>query len=390
MALKIEDMISPVVKSLPPSGIRKFFDLVANSQGIISLGVGEPDFATPQHIRKASITAINRGKTSYTSNRGTLQLRTAIAEYLSLQYGINYDPEEEILITIGASEAVDLALRAVICPGDEIIVVEPSYVSYKPCTILAGGHPISIFTKAEDSFKLMPKDLEEAITPRTKLLILSYPNNPTGAVMTEEDLKPIAKIVNKHNLLVLTDEIYSELTYGSKHTSIASLPGMRERTILLSGFSKAFAMTGWRIGYVAAPAPLLDAMVKIHQYTILCAPIMAQEAALEGLKNGRQEVLKMVAEYNSRREFVYRELTEMGLASFEPKGAFYIFPSIKNTGMSDELFAELLLREEKVAVVPGSAFGPSGQGHIRISYATSMENLKEAMQRMSFFVKKHL
>lgn len=389
MALNLENMISPVVKSLPPSGIRKFFDLIAGSPDVISLGVGEPDFSTPLSIRRASIEALYRGETSYTSNKGTPELRQALADYLFKHHNVSYDPENEILVTIGASEAVDLALRALICPGDEVIIVEPAYVSYIPCTLLAGGKPVFIKTKKENDFKLMPEELEAAITPKTKLLIMAYPNNPTGAIMTAEELKPIAEIVTKHNILVLSDEIYAELTYENKHTSIIEFPGMKDRTIFVSGFSKSFAMTGWRIGYAAAPVEILNAMAKIHQYTILCAPIMAQQAALEGLLHGETEVRNMVEHYNYRRQLVYSRLLEMGLDCFEPKGAFYIFPSIANTGFSSEEFAQRLLEEEKVAVVPGEAFGTSGAGHIRISYANSVENLEEAMNRMHRFIKRH-
>lgn len=389
MALNLENMISPVVKSLPPSGIRKFFDLIAGSPDVISLGVGEPDFSTPMSIRKASIEALYRGETSYTSNKGTPELRQALSSYLWKQHRVHYDPENEILVTIGASEAVDLALRAVVCPGDEVIIVEPAYVSYMPCTVLAGGVPVFVRTKAENDFKLMPEELEAAITPKTKLVIIAYPNNPTGAVMTKEDLKPIADIILRHNILVLSDEIYAELTYDGKHSSIIEFPGMKERTILVSGFSKSFAMTGWRIGFAAAPAQILSAMAKIHQYTILCAPIMAQQAALEGLLHGAAEVRHMVEQYNFRRKLVYTRLKEMGLECFEPKGAFYIFPSIASTGFTSEEFAQRLLEEEKVAVVPGEAFGASGAGHIRISYANSVANLEEAMNRIQRFLKRH-
>lgn len=386
LAINLNEMLSPVVKNLPPSGIRKFFDLIAESPDVISLGVGEPDFSTPLNMRKASIEALYKGETSYTSNKGTPELRNALSQQISNLYGVKYDPEDEILVTIGASEAVDLVLRAVICPGDEVLIVEPAYVSYEPCTILAGGKPVSVLTKAENDFKLMPEDLEKAITPKTKLLIIAYPNNPTGAIMTKEELLPIAELVNKHNLLVLSDEIYSDLTYGQNHTSIIELPGMMERTILVSGFSKSFAMTGWRIGYAAGPSPIISAMTKIHQYTILCAPIMAQRAALEGLENGKTDVLDMVEQYDTRRKYVYKRLVNMGLTCFEPKGAFYIFPSIKDTGYTSSHFAEQLLQEEKVAVVPGEAFGASGIGHIRIAYANSMSNLEEAMNRMERFL----
>lgn len=388
MTINLKEMLSPVVRDLPPSGIRKFFDLIAGSPDMISLGVGEPDFVTPKKIRQTAIEALQRGETSYTSNKGTFELRQAITQQLSELYDVQYDSENEILITIGASEAVDLTLRSVICPGDEVLIVEPAYVSYEPCAILAGGKPISILTKAENDFKLMPCDLEAAITPKTKLLIMAYPNNPTGAIMTKDELAPIAKLAVKHNLLVLSDEIYSDLTYGQEHTSIIELPGMAERTILVSGFSKSFAMTGWRIGYAVGPSEVIEAMTKIHQYTILCAPNLAQLAALEGIKNGKADMLEMVEQYDERRKYIYKRLIGMGLACFEPKGAFYIFPSIKNTGYTSAEFAEQLLYEEKVAVIPGEAFGATGIGHIRISYANSIENLIKAMNRMERFIEK--
>jgi len=388
LTINLKEMLSPVVRDLPPSGIRKFFDLIAGSPDMISLGVGEPDFVTPKKIRQTAIEALQRGETSYTSNKGTFELRQAITQQLSELYDVQYDSENEILITIGASEAVDLTLRSVICPGDEVLIVEPAYVSYEPCAILAGGKPISILTKAENDFKLMPCDLEAAITPKTKLLIMAYPNNPTGAIMTKDELAPIAKLAVKHNLLVLSDEIYSDLTYGQEHTSIIELPGMAERTILVSGFSKSFAMTGWRIGYAVGPSEVIEAMTKIHQYTILCAPNLAQLAALEGIKNGKADMLEMVEQYDERRKYIYKRLIGMGLACFEPKGAFYIFPSIKNTGYTSAEFAEQLLYEEKVAVIPGEAFGATGIGHIRISYANSIENLIKAMNRMERFIEK--
>lgn len=389
MTINLNEMISPVVRDLPPSGIRKFFDLIAGTPGVISLGIGEPDFATPLAIRNASIDAIKRGETSYTSNKGTLELREALSQYVFDGHQVRYDPEEEMLITIGASEAVDLVLRVLVCPGDEVLIVEPSYVSYVPCTLLAGGTPVTIPTKAKNNFKLTAAELEAAITPKTKLLIMAYPNNPTGATMTKEELLPIAEIIKKHNILVLSDEIYGELTYEGNHASIIEIPGMKERTILINGFSKSFAMTGWRIGFAAAPIEILDAMARIHQYTILCAPIMAQKAALEGLRNGSAAVRNMMHEYNARRQFVYSRLLNMGLKCFEPKGAFYLFPSVEGTGFTSEEFAEILLLEEKVAVVPGTAFGPSGDGHIRISYANSIDNLKKAMNRMEVFLQRH-
>jgi len=386
---KIKPRVSPLVESLPPSGIRKFFDIVANTKGVISLGVGEPDFVTPWHIREACFYSLEQGFTMYTSNWGLLELRKEISRFMEREYALEYNPENEIIVTVGASEAIDVAMRSVLSPGDEVILPEPCYVSYKPCILLSGAKPVVVETFEEDDFRLQPSAIREKITPETRVLVLCFPNNPTGAIMSKEDLEEIARICVSYDLLVISDEIYSELTYSGEHVSIASLPGMKNRTILVNGFSKAWAMTGWRIGFCCGPKDIINAMVKIHQYTILCAPIMAQEAALEGLKNGWQEVLKMTKEYDTRRKLVYRELMDMGLTSFEPKGAFYIFPSIEITGMNDDRFAELLLQEEKVAVVPGSAFGPSGQGHIRISYATSMENLMEAMQRMRFFVNKY-
>lgn len=382
--------ISPVVKSLQPSGIRRFFDLVANTKGVISLGVGEPDFITPWHIREACVKALERGYTMYTSNFGMPELRRAIAAYLEERFGLSYNPEKEILITIGASEAVDLALRTIINPGDEVLIPEPCYVSYKPLTLLCGGVPVEVPTSRARDFMLSASDLEKHITPKTKALILCYPNNPTGAVLGREDMLAIARIVEKYNLLVLADEIYAELRYDGPPLSFASLPGMQERTILISGFSKAFAMTGWRIGYVAAHPDFLAAMVKIHQYTILCAPIMSQMAALEALRHGRQDVASMVEQYDQRRRFVVSRLREMGLDCFEPRGAFYVFPSIMVTGLSSEEFAARLLQEERVAVVPGNAFGPSGEGFIRCSYAASLAELAEAMNRLERFVARQL
>ncbi|HWJ02414.1 MAG TPA: aminotransferase class I/II-fold pyridoxal phosphate-dependent enzyme, partial [Verrucomicrobiae bacterium] len=352
------DFISPVVRNLPPSGIRKFFDLVAETKGVISLGVGEPDFVTPWHIREACMYSLEKGYTMYTSNHGLLELREEITRYLSANFAVEYNPRNEILVTVGASEGVDLAMRTLLNPGDEVLIPDPSYVSYMPCVTLAGGQPVMVPTRAEDEFKLRPEVLESMLTPRSKILVLCYPNNPTGAIMTKSDLAAIAEIVERHNLLVLSDEIYTELTYGEKPVSFASLPGMRDRTILLNGFSKAFAMTGWRIGYIAANAEFLSAMVKIHQYTILCAPVMGQMAALEALKNGEGEKQRMVETYNQRRLLMLTGFREMGLDCFEPKGAFYILPSIKSTGLSSEEFAEKLLFRSKVAVVPGNAFGP--------------------------------
>ena len=378
--------VSPVVEALPPSGIRKFFDLVANQKGVISLGVGEPDFVTPWHIREACFYSLEQGYTMYTSNWGLPELRKETAKFLARAYGVDYNPENQVLITTGASEAVDLALRSVSSPGDEIIIPEPCYVSYSPCAILSGAEPVVISTLEKDEFRLTPESLQERITPKTKALVYCFPNNPTGAIMEKEDLEGIADIVRENDLIVIADEIYSELTYNGRHVSIASLPGMKERTILINGFSKAWAMTGWRVGFAAGPKDILAAMVKIHQYTMLCAPVMGQMAALEALRGGSDEVEKMVDEYNRRRRFVVNKLREIGYECFEPKGAFYVFPSIKNTGLTSEIFAERLLSEEKVAVVPGNAFGEAGEGHIRISYASSMKSLTKALEKMDVFL----
>lgn len=381
-----ERFVSPLIRDLPPSGIRKFFDLVANTRGVISLGVGEPDFVTPWHIREACFYSLEQGYTMYTSNFGLPELRQEVGRYLEARFGVRYDPLAEILITVGASEAIDLALRAVLEPGDEVLIPEPCYVSYKPCAVLAGGRAVTVPTRAENDFKLRPADLEAKITPRSKVLLMSYPNNPTGAIMTREDLLPIARLAERYDLLVISDEIYAELTYGGQHASFASLPGMQERTVLINGFSKAFAMTGWRVGYAAAPAPIINGMLKIHQYTMLCAPIMSQKAAIEALRHGQGEVAKMVREYDRRRRFVVQRLREIGLECFEPGGAFYVFPSIAATGMGSEEFCQALLEEEKVAVVPGTAFGEGGEGHIRCSYAASLTDLAEAMNRIERFV----
>lgn len=378
--------ISPVIRDLPSSGIRKFFDLVAEMTGVISLGVGEPDFVTPWHIREASIYSLEKGYTMYTSNHGLLELREEIANYLMRTFHVSYDPRTELMVTVGASEGVDLAMRTLLCPGDEVLLIDPAYVSYMPCVTMAGGKPIAVPTKEEDEFKLNPEILRSYITPRTKILLLCYPNNPTGAIMNAQELAAIAEIVEEHNLLVISDEIYAELTYEGKPTSFAALPGMRDRTILLSGFSKAWAMTGWRIGYIATNSDFLRQMVKIHQYTALCAPVMGQMAAIEALRNGDAAKQKMVETYDQRRRLLVNGFRELGLDCFEPKGAFYTFPSIKKTGLSSEEFAQRLLDQAKVAVVPGNAFGPGGEGHIRCSYAYSTAQLKEALQRMKQFL----
>lgn len=385
----LEDKLSPMVRSIPPSGIRKFFDLVTETKGVISLGVGEPDFVTPQHIRDAAIYSIERGYTSYTSNYGLLELREAISAYLAKFIGVAYDPRREILVTVGVSEALDLALRAILSPGDEVIVFEPCYVSYKPCTVLAGGVPVGVPMDPESDFQVSYDEVASYITNRTKAILVSSPNNPTGSVFTRETLEGIARLAVENDLIVISDEIYGELTYDGPHQSIVSFPGMEERTIVLNGFSKAYAMTGWRIGYAAGPAPFIEAMMKIHQYVALCAPIMAQKGAIDALRNGEREKQRMKTIYDERRRLISAGLNRIGLRCHEPRGAFYVFPSIAITGMSSSEFCEKLLLEEKVAVVPGSAFGECGEGFIRCSYAASTENIIEALARMESFVKRH-
>lgn len=387
---KKRDFISHKARDIPPSGIRKYFDLLSSMDGAISLGVGEPDFVTPWPIRQAGITAIEKGFTMYTSNRGMEELRESISKYLARLYGLQYDHHLELLITTGSSEALDLAFRAIINPGDEVIMTDPHYVAYPVCVSLAGGVPIIVPTYEKNSFKLMPSDIKKRITPRTKAILLSYPANPTGAVMPRDLLSEIAELAIKYDLLIVSDEIYARLTYDSEHTCMASLPGMKERVILVSGFSKAFAMTGWRVGYVAANPQLIEAMLKVHQYTMMCAPIMGQLAAVEALKeNNNQDVEDMLAEYDRRRRVIVKGFRDMGLSCFEPLGAFYAFPSIKSTGLASEEFADALLAEEKVAVVPGSVFGKCGEGYIRCCYATSMPDIEEALKRMTRFVHKY-
>jgi aminotransferase len=383
------DVISRRVREISPSGIRKFFDILSSMEDVISLGVGEPDFVTPWRIREAGIYSLEQGYTSYTSNYGILELREEIAQYLHSRYGIEYDAGTEILITVGVSEGLDLAMRAVIDPGDEVIGYEPSYVSYLPCTILAGGKFIPVPTTLKNEFRVKAEDIEKQLTPNTKAVMLGYPSNPTGAVMDRSSLEQIAEVVERHGLLVISDEVYERLVYGIKHVCFASLPGMRECTIHLGGFSKAFAMTGWRIGFAAARADIIEAMMKIHQYTMMCAPTMAQMAALEALRGGDEQVKEMLDEYDQRRRVMVKGFNDIGLDCFEPRGAFYAFPSIKTTGMTSEVFAEKLLLEEHVAVVPGDAFGKSGEGHVRCCYATSMEEIEEALERMGRFVKKY-
>ncbi len=381
--------ISGVVQEIPPSGIRKFFDLVTQTEGVISLGVGEPDFVTPWHIREACFYSLEKGYTMYTSNLGLPELREEIAAYEKRKIGVSYSPADEILVTVGVSEAVDLALRALIEPGDEVLVPEPSYVSYAPGTKLVYGKPVPLLTYDADEYRLRPDILEKAITPRSKVLILPFPNNPTGGIMKAEDLQALVDIIIKNDLIVLSDEIYAELTYEGEHVSIASFPGMRDRTIVFNGFSKAFAMTGCRIGYACGHPDIINAMNKIHQYTIMCAPIMAQMAAIEALRHGEGEMRKMVDNYNYRRKLMLNGFRQIGLSCFEPRGAFYCFPSIKNSGMNSEDFCEKLLKEEKVAVVPGNAFGNCGEGYIRCCYAASVGNIEEAIERMGHFLARH-
>lgn len=383
--------ISPSVNAISPSGIRRFFDIAAEMEDVISLGVGEPDFITPWHIRESCVYGLEQGYTAYTANRGLLELREEIVRLLLRDHHVSYDPKKEVLITVGVSEALDLALRTVVSPGDEVLIPEPCYVSYKACVTLAGGNPIGVPTSIENEFRITVEDLEKHLTPKTKVLLIGYPNNPTGAVMTKEGLLEIAKFAETHDLIVISDEIYSNLVYGDAvHTCFSSLPNMQDRTILLNGFSKSYAMTGWRIGYALANPEFISAMTKIHQYTMLCAPITAQIAAVEALRHGESNMKKMVAEYDRRRHLILDGMRNMGLECFEPKGAFYIFPCIKNTGLSSEEFAEQLLRSERVALVPGNAFGESGEGFVRCSYATSVSKISEALNRIENFVKKHI
>ncbi len=386
--MNINDVISTRAASIPPSGIRKFFDIVSEMKDAISLGVGEPDFVTPWHIREAGIYSLEKGSTHYSSNTGVLELRQEISKYLTRKFDIEYNPINQIIVTVGGSEAIDIAMRSVINPGDEVLIPEPSFVCYKPCTVLAGGIPVPITTTAEDNFKLTPEALKAAITPKTKLLVLPYPNNPTGGIMEKEDLEKIAAVLRDTNIVVLSDEIYAELTYGQKHISIASLPGMYERTVIVSGFSKAYAMTGWRLGYVTGPKELISVMLKIHQYAIMCAPTTSQYAAIDALRNGDDDIDYMREEYDNRRRLVIKSFREMGLDCFEATGAFYLFPSIKSTGMTSQDFCEKLLKEQKVAVVPGDAFGESGEGHIRASYCYSIKNLTTALERIDRFINK--
>lgn len=380
--------LSERIVEIPFSGIRKFFDIAAEMKDVISLGVGEPDFDTPWHIRDEGIYSLEKGRTAYTSNAGLKELKIEIARYLERRFSVSYDYDSEMMITVGGSEAIDIAMRAMLDPGDEVLIPQPSYVSYEPCAVLAGGTPVIINLKEENDFRLTAQELEEAITSRTKILVLPFPNNPTGAIMERKDLEAVAKIVIEHDLFVISDEIYAELTYLDDHVTIASLPGMRERTVLINGFSKAYSMTGWRLGYACAPKEILEQMLKIHQYAIMCAPTTSQYAAVEAVRNGDVDVSQMREEYNGRRRYLVKRLREMGMPCFEPYGAFYAFPCIRQFGMSSDEFATRMLQEEKVVVVPGTAFGACGEGFLRISYAYSLSKLKEALDRMERFIEK--
>ncbi|WP_302418218.1 pyridoxal phosphate-dependent aminotransferase [Blautia marasmi] len=384
----MREFVTEKVKEIKPSGIRKFFDIVSEMPDAISLGVGEPDFDTPWHIREEGIRSLKAGRTFYTSNAGLMPLRQEIGRYIEDRLGLFYDPASEVMVTVGGSEAIDIAFRTVLEPGDEVIIPEPAFVSYVPCVQLAGGVPVTIPLKAENAFRLKPEELEAAVTPKTKVLLLSYPNNPTGAIMEKEDLEALLDIIEKHDLLVISDEIYSELTYNSQHVSIASLPGMQKRCVVINGFSKSYAMTGWRLGYALAPAQIMEQMVKLHQFAIMSSPTTSQYAAVSALKNGNSDVMEMRLAYDQRRRFLLHEMERLEIPCFEPRGAFYIFPDITESGMSSEEFATELLKEEKVAVVPGSAFGDCGEGFIRISYAYSIEELKAALARIEAFMKK--
>ncbi|MCI9314598.1 MAG: aminotransferase class I/II-fold pyridoxal phosphate-dependent enzyme [Lachnospiraceae bacterium] len=382
----MKHLLSDKTVALKPSGIRKFFDIVSEMEDAISLGVGEPDFDTPWHIRDEGIYSLEKGRTFYTANAGLKELKEEICHYMKRKQGVTYDPAHEVLVTVGGSEAIDIGLRAVINPGDEVLIPQPSFVSYEPCAIMAGGVPVIIELKAENDFRLTAQELENAITDKTKILVLPFPNNPTGAIMERQDLEAIAEVIRKHDILVMSDEIYAELTYKEKHVSIVEIEGMQERTILINGFSKAYAMTGWRLGYACGPRAIIEQMLKLHQFAIMCAPTTSQYAAVEALKNGDDDVREMCTAYNQRRRFLMNAFREMKLECFEPFGAFYVFPCIKEFGMTSEEFAERFLAEEKVAVVPGTAFGDCGEGYLRISYAYSIDNLKLAIGKLADFV----
>lgn len=388
--MRIEDMIAKKVMHMQPSGIRKFFDVVNEMGGAISLGVGEPDFDTPWHVREEGIYSLEQGKTIYSANAGLLELRKEICKYMERRFNLSYDPVHACLVTVGGSEGIDLVFRTLLEAGDEVLIPEPSFVSYKPCTVLAGGVAVPIPTYEKDDFKLTAEALERAITPKTKILVLPFPNNPTGAIMAREDLESIAKVLRDREIIIVSDEIYAELTYGQEHVSIASIEGMYEKTVVLSGFSKAYAMTGWRLGYALGPQLIIEMMTKVHQYAIMCAPTTSQYAAIEAMKNGDEDVQNMREAYNQRRRIMIEGFRDMGLSCFEPKGAFYVFPCISRTGLTSEVFCEKLLYAQKVAVVPGTAFGDSGEGFIRCSYAYSIDQIKEALGRIEQFVKDYI
>ena len=381
-------VLSKTVQEIKPSGIRKFFDIASEMDHVISLSIGEPDFKTPWHIRQTGINSLEQGATRYTANAGLSLLRDEIADYYKRKFNVQYDPKTEIMVTVGGSEGIDMAIRSLVCPGDEVLVVEPSFVCYKPIIEICGGVPVPIVTKNEDNFKLMPEEIENAVTDKTKLIVLPFPNNPTGAVMRKGDLEKIAAVIKKHDLLVLSDEIYSELTYGDEeHTTIASLDSMQERTIIINGFSKTYSMTGWRLGYALGPAPIIKQMTKLHQYAIMSAPTTSQYAAIEALRNGDDDIKKMREDYDMRRRFTVDAFRKIGLDCFEPEGAFYLFPCIKSTGLSSEEFCEKLVMSKRVAVIPGNAFGDCGEGFIRVSYCYSIDNIKEAVRRIGEFIK---
>ncbi len=387
--MNYDKLVNRTLADMKPSGIRKFFDIAAEMEEVISLSVGEPDFSTPWHIRQEGVKTLEKGRTWYSPNAGLLALRQAIGGYLTRRFDLEYDPKTEILVTVGGSEAIDLCFRALITPGDEVLIPEPSFVCYDPLTRMAGGVPVPLVTRAEDKFRLRAETVAAAITDKTKLLVLPYPNNPTGAIMPREELEALAEVLRGTDIVVLSDEIYGELTYGREHTSIAAIPGMWERTLLVSGFSKAYAMTGWRLGYACGPAPLMTLLTKLHQYAIMCAPTTAQYAAIEAMNNGDSDVKQMREEYDMRRRYIVDELNKLGLTCFEPEGAFYVFPSIQSTGMTSEEFCRRLLEEKHVAVVPGNAFGDSGEGFIRISYCYSLKHITEALNRIRAFLEEH-
>ena len=380
--------LSDTIVKIPPSGIRKFFDVVSDMEGAISLGVGEPDFDTPWHVREEGIRSLEKGRTFYTSNAGLKELKVEIRNYLNRRFSLEYDYDKEIMVTVGGSEAIDIALRAMLNPGEEVLIPQPSYVSYVPCTLLAGGTPVIIELEEKDQFRLTKEKLLEKITPNTKVLIMPFPNNPTGAIMERHDLEEVAKVIEEHDLFVISDEIYAELTYKGEHVSIAQIPGMQERTVLINGFSKAYAMTGWRLGYTAAPEIILQQMLKVHQFAIMCAPTTSQYAAVEALRGGDEDIAMMKKAYDERRRYLLKEFRALGMDCFEPFGAFYMFPSIKRFGMTSDEFANRLLKEEKLAIVPGTAFGDSGEGFLRVSYAYSREDLQKAIVRIKRFVER--